>query len=191
MGIRWHRPSAVPPGHPIPNLRMALPQIENLYSYDSAARRFRAAGFLASFQPEWCATSWLWVEPQSADLQTERKLLPVVVARVNLNRIDFQGERVFLDFVKEPGDRLQAAERVGAAFVGHVIVGGLFPLRLDGRDADPAVLRPAIKRAEHCVFSGRDVFRQRVRVHAVPPVPDRPLAVPQLRALNYGLSQLD
>ena len=96
--------------------------------------------------------------PQSADLQTERKLLPVVVARVNFDRIDFQGQRVFFDFVKEPGDRLHASERVGAAFIGHVIVLGLFPLRLDRRNADPAVLRPAVKRAEHFVFSSGKTF---------------------------------
>src|SRR6266542_6908292 len=85
---------------------------------------------------EWSATSWLWVEPQPADLQCQRKLLPIVVAGVNFNRIDFQGQRVFFDFVKEPGDRLHVSERVGAAFIGHVIVGGLFPLRLDRRNAD-------------------------------------------------------
>src|SRR2546430_4360468 len=140
---------------------------------------------------EYVSRSWLWrrVEQQSTDLQRERELLSVVVTRGNVHRFDLQRERVFFHFVKEPRERRHAAERINATFQRHIVVRIPSPLRLAGTDADPALVRPAINRLEHLAFGRRQIVRQRVRSHPVPPTADRLLPLQQRRALVHVLFQ--
>src|SRR5438477_1124169 len=98
--------------------------------------------------------SWLrrGFKHQSTDLQRERKLLSVIVARRDLDGFDLQREWVLFHFVEEPGQRRQGPGRIHAAFKRHVIVSASLPLRFFRCDADPAVLLPAVEGLEHRAF---------------------------------------
>src|SRR6266567_818431 len=57
----------------------------------------------------------LRAQQHAAHLQSQGKLLSVIIARRNFHRFDFQRERVFFNFVQKARQRLHAPEGIGPA----------------------------------------------------------------------------
>src|SRR5262249_34287072 len=122
------------------------------------------------------------VEEQTAHLQTERELCTFVVSRIESDLFYLKREGVGFNFVEKPGDGGQTAKTIHPTLECHVIIRIVLPLGLDRSDADPTVLRPAIKSLQHSAFCLGHYFGQRISLHCFPACANGSFPLQQLRA---------